>query len=363
MLTIIVGILLGNVLVAILFAPSLQKLRDLMGKFSGIQLPYRPMWSDAKQLTATQRHDAVDVAVREFNRLFREYVIAFNTFKKVGAVLVVSIVALVCAIAWNMPWGFRPRLIAMAVAIVTIVLVLAFLQRVFAPSPAQLVSIDFLQNNFSNLHLDALFECSRLLVSYGRPLGTRDPVMHFTLIQEMLFLDYKLLLAISNAECSRIHFVAYGPIASRSEFRQYWTPEIANFSVPLGDFSYSDALLSSRFLTLHLWLFIPTPTGWVKEKSDNPRFLTDELTVEMGGQIGSPLVSSKCSWNSIDAHVDFDRRSFAGFTSWNISRVNVPTDNSPQAIVRMYKEQIEHSKSIKSEDYPEGIGIKKTPRK
>jgi hypothetical protein len=99
----------------------------------------------------------------------------------------------------------------------------------------------------------------------------------------------------------------------------------------------------------------------LKQKSDSPRFLGDEVTVQMGEQIGSPIVSRRFSWSSVDTNIDFDRKSLVGFTYWRISRVNVPSDDSPQAIVRMFKRKIEQCKSIKSEDYPDGIGIKKIP--
>jgi hypothetical protein len=360
MIAVIVTILLGNVIIGILLKPAFQKLRDLITQFSAIELPYRPLWQVGKQMTAAQRYEAAEVARREFNRLFREYVISFNAFKKVGGLFVGSVTILACAVAWNLPWGARVRLLAMSAGVIAIALVLTYLQRVFAPKPGQLISIDFLQNNFSNLHLDALFNCSHSLINYGRPLGSADLVMHFSLFQEMMFLDYRLLLAVSNAECSRIHFVAYGPIDSDTDFNQYWTPELANFSVKLGDFSYCDALLSSKLLHLHLWLFIPTPAGWVKSQPDSPRFLSNALTVQMGGNIGSPLVSDSCSWNSIDPRVEFEKKSFGGFSSWSILRMDVPTDNSPQAILRMYKEKVERCKSIESADYPDGIGIHKT---
>jgi hypothetical protein len=360
MLVVIVTILLGNVVIGILLKPAFQKLRDLITRFSAIELPYRPLLQVGKQMTAEQRREAAELARREFSRLFREYVISFNAFKKVGGVFVGSVIILACAVAWNLPWGTRARILAMSVCVVAIALALAYLQRIFAPTPGQLISIDFLQNNFSNLHLDALFDCSRSRIDYGRPLGSGDPVMHFSLFQEMMFLDYKLLIAVTNAECSRIHFVAYGPIDSDTDFNQYWTPQLAHFSAKLGDFSYSDALLSSKLLHLHLWLFIPTPKGWVKKQADSPRSLDDALTVQMGGNIGSPLISDSCSWNSIDLRVEFEKKSYCGFSSWKILLVDVPTDNSPQAIVRMYKEKVERSKSIESADYPDGIGIHKT---
>jgi hypothetical protein len=359
MLAVIVGILLGNVLIVTVLGPALQKLRELLLGFSRITLPFKPLWVAGKVMSDHERREAAEIARRDFNRLFRDYVIAFGAFKKVGTVFVGSIAVLVCAIAWNMPWAMRARLLTMTLAVALIVTILGFLQKAFAPTPTELVSIDFLQNNFSNLHLEALFNCSRLHINYGRAIGANDPVMHFSLFQELLFLDYKLLLAVSDARCSRIHFVSYGPINSRSKFTQYWTPQLANFSIKLGDFSYSDALLTNKLLSIHLWLFIPTPSGWVKETSDSPRFISEELTVQMGGQVGSPIVGSSCSWNSVDREVEFDRQSVWGFKTWKILYAKLRQENSPQAIVRMYGEKVVKCKSIQIEDYPDGISIKK----
>ena len=91
---------------------------------------------------------ANEVAAREFNRLFREYTISFAAFKKLGFVFVAAIILLVGTVVWQTPLTVGPRVAFLLLLAGIIFLVGLYLQRSIAPTPAQLASIDFLQNNF-----------------------------------------------------------------------------------------------------------------------------------------------------------------------------------------------------------------------
>lgn len=134
---------------------------------------------------------------------------------------VTAIIILACVVAWQMSSNIGIRILWMALFVGAI-----FLQRASAPTPGQLVSIDFLQNNFANLHLSPLFDCSRLHINFGRMLGSDDPLAHFSIYQRFMFLRYKFVMAISDQECSRVYFVAYGQMDTTVNFQQEWTPEI-----------------------------------------------------------------------------------------------------------------------------------------
>lgn len=352
MLTAIVGILLGNLLIATFFAPALARLRDILDKFASIELPHNNPFEE--ELTAEQRHRAEKIAQAEFNKLFREYVISYQVFRKIAIVFVIAIILLACAVVWQTPLDLTLRLLVMGVSVATIVVVGLLLKRAVAPTPGQLVSIDFLQNNFANLHLESLVDCSHFHVNFGQGLMTVDPMMHFGFFQKLLFLGYRFFLAITNDDCSRVYFASYGQLDSSSNFRHCWTPAIRAFEIPLGDFSYSDALKETNVLNLHLWLFIPTAEGWLKPKANNPYFLSEEITSMMGNRVGIKLCSSDCHSSSLDTAVNFDRKSFFGFHSWSISRIDVAQKESPQAVLQTYKKQIEQAKNIISMDLPSG---------
>jgi hypothetical protein len=356
MLTAIVGILLGNVLIATLFAPALQKLREILGKFGSIELPYRSVLPGAGRISTEEWYRAEDAATRAFNRLFREYVMSFNAFKKVGAVFFTVIIILACVVAWQLPLNICIRLLLMIILVGVILGAGLYLQRAIAPTPSQLVSIDFLQNNFANLHLSSLFDCSHLHINFGRQ-DLRDRVMHFSIDQDLMFWGYRFLVAVSNPECSRVYFVAYGDMSTTLNYNQILTPEIQLFSIPLGDFSFSEAMQDSNLLNLHFWLFIPTPKGWVGEKSLHPRILSDEVTSSMGGNTGVRLNPNSCAWGSLDENVSFERKFKAGFASWKFTRLVIPAPNSPQAILQMFRGKVEHCGGIQSHDYPSGIKV------
>lgn len=297
MLTAIVGILLGNLLIANLFAPALQRLRDILSKFAAIELPHESLWPDDERPTREQRRRLEEKAVDDFNQLFREYEMSFKAFQKIGAVFVASIVVLACAVVWQLPLMATTRLLIAVSSIVGILLVGRFLQQAIAPRSSRLVSIDFMQNNFANLHLESFFNCARLHINFGRGLASHDSVMHFSIFQKLMFLGYKFFLVITDESVKNLYFWSCGYLDSSADFRQYWTPEIKAFEVPLGDFSLGDALLNTNTLRLHLWLFIPTPRGWLKPKADHPRFISEEMTSMLGNRVGvrlSSVVGRQC---------------------------------------------------------------------
>ncbi len=359
MLTAIVGILLGNLLIATLFAPSLQELRGILKGFAAIELPYKSAWPGAKQMTAEQRQNAKERAVGDFNRLFREYSMSFNAFKKVGTVFVTAIIILACAVVWPMHVSVRMRLLFMALTVSAIVAIGSFLQRALAPTPSQLVSIDFLQNNFANLHLSSLFDCSGLHIEFGRK-DLSDRVMHFSIGQNLMFSGYRFLTVVSNRECSEVYFLAYGQIDAGVTFEHVWTPELQMFSTPLGDFSLSDTMLANPLLRLNSWLFVPTPRGWVRPSSVHPQFLSQEVTDDTAGGIGIIISPTHFVWKSVDENVNFERKFLSGFASWKVTRLIAPSADSPQTLLKMFKDRVEHCRRVKSQDYPDGITVRAT---
>jgi hypothetical protein len=70
MLTAIVGILLGNLLIATLFAPALQRLREILRSFANIQLFHRIPFGE--RLSFNRVREIQKKAASDFNRLFRE---------------------------------------------------------------------------------------------------------------------------------------------------------------------------------------------------------------------------------------------------------------------------------------------------
>lgn len=357
MLTAIVGILLGNLLIANLFAPALQRLRDILSKFSSIELPHKTSWADEERLTAEQRRRLEEKAVDEFNLLFREYEMSFKAFQRIGAVFIASIVVLASAVVWQLPLMMKTRLVIGVSSILGILLVGRFLQEAIAPRSSQLVSIDFMQNNFANLHLESFFNCARLHINFGRGLASHDPVMHFSIFQKLMFLGYKVLLAVTDDTVTNLYFWSYGYLDSSADFHQYWTPEIKAFEVPLGDFSLADALLNTDTLRVHLWLFIPTPRGWIKPKADHPRFISEDMTTMLGNQVGVRLSSGDGTWGLLDERVDFDRKVRFGRSTWSITRIDTSEANSPQKVLQRFRRDIERCRRVAGTDVPSGLTV------
>jgi hypothetical protein len=359
MLTAIVGILLGNLLVATLFAPALKELREILVKFDDISLPFRPLFA-LQQIPQADRQKAQDKATLEFNRLFRQYAMSFNAFRKVGLVFLGSIVVLAVPVAWQLSWGWQRSALLLLGFAALVFFVGQFLRKAIAPTPAELVSIDFMQNNFASLHLSSLFNSARVRIDPGRAL--HETFMRFNVSQNIMFLGYRFLSAVSNRDCSQIYFVVYGRIDCNTKFVHEWRPEpeLQFFSTPLGAFSLTDAMRASPLLNLHTWLFVPSPLGWVTPEKLHPRFLSQEITDDsITGQAAIVITPTNFSWESVDENVEFERKlRLSFFESWNITQLKVPAADSPQRILQMYRKKVERCRGIQSRDYPSGVTIK-----
>ena len=360
MLTAIVGILLGNLLIATLFAPALHTLRQILGEFANIELPFDDAFLTERKASPQQRQVVEQKAAKEFNRLFREYTMSFEVFKKVGMVFVAAIIILACVVAWQMSSTLYVRLIWAAMFIGSIVAAGWYLQRAIAPSPRRIVLIDFLQNSFANLHMSSLFDCADLHINFGRALAASDPMMHFSIFQDILFTGYRFLMTVSDEQCSRIYFASYGVVNATTTFQHFWRPDIQTFELRIGDFSFSAAFKSCPFLFLNLWLFVPTAKGWALEPNQHPRILSEPITEELGGDVGIRYHSSNCGWERVDECVQFERRTRLGIDFWKVVRVDLPGKNSPQSILRAFKDKIEHCRGIQSQDYPHGLEVGNT---
>ena len=182
--------------------------------------------------------------------------------------------------------------------------------------------------------------------------------MHFQIHQELMFVGYRFLAVVSDPECSRVFFAAYGHIDHKTDFDQMLGPEFQYFSTRIGDFSMRDAMTVSELLTLNCWLFIPNPRGWTSSEKLCPRFAVHELTDDKIGRVGINYRPTRFSWSSIDESVEFERRWKAGSEFWTINQVQAAPSSSPQRILAMYKDRVMNCRTIESHDHPAGITVR-----
>jgi hypothetical protein len=86
--------------------------------------------------------------------------------------------------------------------------------------------------------------------------------------------------------------------------------------------------------------------------------LSQDITESQGGQVGIIISPPNFKWESIDENVEFERKSAIGLEFWKITQLTVPATNSPQRILRMYKNKVEHCSGIRCHDYPDGITVR-----
>lgn len=360
MLTAIVGILLGNFLIGILFAPAVARARSVLDRFSEIHLPFKSIWADladAQDRSRQLEEYTLDrlKAVEDFNLCFRQYCIAFKSFQRVGTIFLVAVTVLVGMAVLQIPMGGWARATASLASIALVLFVALFLQRIIAPSPSRLTSIDFIANNFPNLHLNNLFEIADIRVDFGRELASRDDQLHFKLATKVSFTGYKLLLAVTDAQCSRLYYAAYGTVDTHSHFIHNWRPEFPRFVLPLGDFSYIEPMRQAGELNLHLWLFIPTPHGWITETPDCPHYNVTGMNIPH--TVGVRLESDICHWNSLDEGVTFKRSVSFGVARWKILEVDRSDRLSPRNVVEKYASKVLRTRKLDTELFPGGRSL------
>ena len=356
MLPAIVGILLGNFLIGTLFAPTLTRLRNIIDKFAGIELPFK---SSLVRLGLAQADDATrrqaeEKAMSEFSLYYREYVIAFAHFKELASVFLGALLVLISVSLWQIGGSVLLRVVVITVCNLALIILGLRVQRIVAPNPAQLVSIDSLANRFANLHQEPLFDTADIHINFGTGLLAKDEQMHFSLVAKAFFLGYRLLFAVTDEDCTKLFFVAYGGVNSKTTVNHVWNPDHSGFFVQLGDFPFMQFVKTKQSLMLHFWLFVPSPKGWATESPDNPRYVHGEIYTPNWGWA---FASGSAKWSDFDRGIEFECKSSMGIEDWKLLKIDAEQPNAPQGIVKMFRRDLEASTRVIAHVYPEGVTV------
>lgn len=353
----LVGVLIGNFLIGTLFAPSLRKLRDIFDSFGRIEIAYGLRGGDPNRHQRDFVGDQERV-VEQFNGSFRNYMIAYGSFKRLGLVFCSALILLGCSVVWQTHYGLERKLVMCVVLAALVLATASYLQSTIAPTPSQLVTVDSLANSFSNFHMGPLFDIAKVCVAYNPPVGRQDGSLRLSLAQLIPFTGYRLLLAVTDSKCSRLYFAVHGEVGVRTSFQHVWTSEFKGSSLQLGTLPLAKMPReATRQLRLFVWLFIPTARSWQKGDYEYPHFLDSEVTSDEHGMIGYRLCSDFCSWTNLDPNVHFSRDTFGPLARWTLIQINVEVENGPQRIVKMYKQEMSRiwpSRQLSVEVYPHG---------
>lgn len=354
--TTILSIFIGSFLVGAIFVPALQKLREGLIHFSNLSLPFEDPWEifNVESTMSDQEKEAKrKAAVEAYNRLYREYVIHYRAFIKIAKAFYFVLFALVNIAIFQLPIGY-PLLGAVVGGNILLILFAIFLKPEMAPSPEQLVSIDYMANHFAKLHFESAIRLSEINAVW-MGLLSRDQILRFTLRMAIVVSGFRILFAVTDENEERLYFLSYGLIGGHTQFQHVLRPEESTFLISLGNLDYEKLAAPRPNLKMRLYLFIPTPIGWVYEK-DHPRVVRDIVREKMDGMGAFKLESTAVDWDIVDQSVSFRRKQhFLGWEKWTF---DLAEGASP--LLSKFVEPMSRTNRIKFFIYESGKDLKQS---
>jgi hypothetical protein len=355
MFSAIVSILIGNFLIGLIFKPALDHLREIREKLLSVVIPLDEAHHRSFRLREPWNAEAfekADEASRhEINEILRKYTLAYGSFKRIGIVFLGALLVLVnfttVAAVGHALAGWET--FALGVLFSGTILVLArWLATDAYPSPGQLLNLDYLVSHFSNIHPESLIR----LLNIGATRATEENRSQLFLSCAVHLTGYKFLLLMTNEDESQLSLVSYGTITEKTKVNYVIDPRFYRWNIPLGDINPQWPNGLNLPVSLHLFVFLPTPVGWIDPYA-NPYFVSHELWTPFpggpDGTAGETLGMTVCSPRSKDKLVEFKRKKSAFYESWELTSIG--TDEAQnhfrlRRALRFYKHELESATGI-----------------
>ena len=324
-----------------------------MDQFSTLNIPTldSPIHLEGLPLPELSKRSAErDVAMGKYNRLFRDYVIKYSHFKSIAILFSVLVFALVLIGGLQITFlgefllSYRLRAVLIIGLWLILILVAKYLKPHVAPSPGEVVSIDYIGQHFASLHYESVLGLTAPTV-YFRDLGQRDQTFKFHLRMRVWVSGFKYLFAVTDPEQQRAYFVSYGLVGRGTDVLHLLDPNSELFAVPLGNLDYAQIPNPKPELLMHLWMLAPLPTSWKSLGSQNPSVLHDSVVVTSpDGGMGFAPDSTSLSFRNVDRSVSFTRNpTFWGGRQWKVS-----TTANTDPILRTFAKKLAHSKAMET---------------
>ena len=362
-LAVIISLLIGNVLIGLLFTPAFERLRKIREQLHSVALPQDEVYARSfrsKPWDAQNLHNAEETTRNSINEIFRNYTLAYQSFRKIETLFLLAILALVnftifvAALAYwqkvtTLAGGLALWTVILAHVLATslILLVARVLATETCPSPERLGNLDYLVSHFSNIHPESLIRllniCVQKIASEGRSQLALSCGVHLT--------GYKFFAVISNEDESQQHFIAYGKVSARTKVNLVILPGYYRWNVPVGDLDLQWPQGLDLPVWVHLYVFIPTPVGW-KDDRASPYFVSYELWTPHPGdptQAGENHLLQFCDPRSRDVRVKFRRKKNKFLESWEIGPIDIDADKYHfrlRKLLWFYRRELENATDI-----------------
>jgi hypothetical protein len=123
---------------------------------------------------------------------------------------------------------------------------------------------------------------------------------------------------LSTISCS------YGKVGAKTEVNYVIHPEHYRWRIPVGNLNPQWPNGLSLPISVHLFVFLPTPVGW-SDSAVSPYFVSHELWLPSPGdpgRAGESLRMTTCSTRSRDRWVIFSRKKKRLSETWEITSID-----------------------------------------
>jgi|SRR6267154_576188 len=354
MLPAIISILIGNFLIGLIFKPALDHLRTIREELLSVVIPLDEIHARSFRLRRpwnAEKFEEEDAAARHaINEIFRKYTLAYGSFKRIGMVFLIALLLLVnvtILMAVFAVLSHRKTVILCALMTAIILWVARWLAMDAYPSPKRLWDLDYLVSHFSNIHPESLIR----LLNIGVQRVSEDGRSRLLLSCAVHLTGYKFFLSMTNEDESQLYLVSYGKIGAKTKVNYVIHPELYRWNIPLDDINSQWPNGLNLPVSLHLFVFLPTPAGW-SDPHAHPYFVSHELWAAFPGdpnQAGETLGMTICNPRSRDHFVKFKRKKNIFHETWQLTSIEIKEDRSHfrlRRLLRFYKHELEHATDI-----------------
>ncbi|MBI4466462.1 MAG: hypothetical protein HY656_03415 [Acidobacteria bacterium] len=352
----IIGLVIGTILVGLLVAPAVQRLRTEKENFAGVELPRRRRpFADPDIMEENRRQQTRRQAVERMNNSVLHYENAYNDAKSLGIVIVVLLIALVNIIPFEVGVALRLQAALHVVLTLSVLGLLAYVSREVFPNPGRLFSHEYLVTHFSaSFHPENLFDLAQMSVTHDRSDGG---TLRISLKSDIFLTGYRFFVVITDSERQRYYFVGYGKVDdSTSLTRIHLASGEQTYLVSIGDFDWRRRSPADVHLVGHLFVFLPQPKRWQLTGGEHPRFfqwVVSEANYLVYG-------AAHCTWDDCDVGITFARRQ----TLWNMEdwTINVDVNTSDERtnlrrLLQGYTNSVTQATGMQSQSLPHGQPI------
>lgn len=351
MLTAIVSVFVGNFLVGVIFKPSLERLWAIRAELLNLKFPTtgppREILGKAR-IDTNKLEEVQDDVRRQVNEIFREYRLAYSSFRKIGWIFLVSVFLMGLLAIWSATLPLCSFVVGCITLFLTLLAATYYISDDTFPSFGKLRSIDHFSNHYLNFYPDTLIDLMELRVIWSQQAGAKPSLAFSSTVQ---LIGYKFFLAVTDFDQTESRLVVLGKITDETEVFHIIGEDLFSWLARLAEIdpTQMDSLFGNgKSVWVHLYVFLPVPVGW-RSEAMSPYVLSTQILERMEGQTMFVHGAAKCNSSWRDDYVKFTRQRNMFFETWQVETIDAPDaegNSKVRKLLWFYRHELENASSI-----------------